>query len=105
VDSTLPLNGMTLFDAGPSMPKRYTTHREILRGMLVAAPIAAVFICVVWFVAVGTAPSAIVWELSAVVFCVYLAIAAVAWINARIASRRRPAEPRVKWPADGSAEA
>ena len=71
------------------MAKPLTTHREILRGLLLAVPIAAVLVCVVWFVAVGTAPTTTVWVLAATVLCLYLALAAIAWINARIASRKR----------------
>jgi hypothetical protein len=75
------------------MAKPLTTHREILRGLLLGAPIGAVLVCVVWFVAVGTTPSSIVWALFAVVLCLYLLLASVAWINSWIASRKRRTEP------------
>jgi hypothetical protein len=72
------------------MAKPPTTHREILRGVLLGAPVAAVLICVIWFIAVGTAPNAIVWTLAAAVLCLYLALASLAWINSRVARRKRP---------------
>ena len=57
--------------------------------MLIAAPIAAALVCLVWLVALRDHPMLAVWQLAGVVFGVYLGLAAVAWITSRM-FRRKP---------------